>query len=450
LKILIIDDEINMIKTLGAVLKREGYDIRGVSNGEDALKMLASEPYDLIISDVKMPGMDGMTLLKEIRSRKMNTPVIIMTAYGTINDAVEAMKSGAADYVTKPFPMDEIKIKIKKLLELNQLRYKEQVLSRENKILREEIQKQYGSTDPISVDPAMKSIWKIVRKVADQKSTVLITGESGTGKEVVARTIHQWGQRINGAFIPVHCAALTPTLLESELFGHEKGSFTGAMKQKIGRFELADKGTLFLDEVGEIPPEIQVKLLRILQNHEFERVGGEKTIGVDVRVIAATNQDLSVMIQKGTFREDLFYRLNVITVHVPPLRDRPADILPLSRFFLEKLANETGKNFTDFTPDAEETLLKYAWPGNVRELENVIERAIVLESGPLISSNFLPVGIGTDAGKPGLQDGILAASEKDVILKTLEDCGGSRAETARRLGLGRTTLWRKLKEYGIE
>ncbi len=455
MRILIVDDEINMIKTLGAVLRRDGYDISGVTSAEDALKILETETTDLIISDVRMPGLTGMELLGRIREKKNEIPLILMTAFGTIEDAVDAMKSGASDYITKPFSMDEIKIKITRLLELARLKQSEIRLTGENQVLKqvinEEVTARFDAGDLVSEDPNMAHIWNTVRKVADQKSTVLISGESGTGKEVVARKIHSMGSRCHGPFIPVHCAALSPALLESELFGHEKGAFTGAIRKKTGRFELANGGTIFLDEVGEIPMEIQVKLLRVLQELQFERVGGEESIHVDTRIIAATNRDLMELIKTSRFREDLYYRLNVIHLEIPPLRDRPQDILPLANHFLNRLSLETGKQFQGFSEDGTQALITYTWPGNVRELENAIERAVVLDSGPIITDTYLPQPAGDTRLKMPESDapGALAETEKDTIIRVLAVCSGNKALAAEKLGIGRTTLWRKMKTYGL-
>ncbi len=447
MKILIVDDEINMLKTLGAVLRRDGHDIRGVSNASDALQVIETEQFDLILSDVKMPGISGLQFLETLRGRGIETPVIMMTAYGTIDDAVHAMKLGADDYVTKPFPMDEIKLKIQKLNKINALQREKEHLSRENQLLKEHIHSRFSVEHPIGNDPEMVRIWETIKKISDQKATVLITGESGSGKEVVARAIHYQGNRRDGPFVAVHCAALTPTLLESELFGHEKGAFTGATRRKIGRFELADNGTVFLDEVGEIPLEIQVKLLRVLQMHEIERVGGEESIRLNVRVIAATNRDLLQRTQSGDFREDLYYRLNVIHLHVPPLRERMMDIPALAEHFLKKISRETGKHFTGFTDDAMKSLMHYHWPGNVRELENAIERAVVLSSGPMITSAFFPHSdVEQNMAHPV---GRISRTERELIIQTLKECNGNKAVAAQKLGIGRTTLWRKIKQYRI-
>ena len=450
MKIIIVDDEVNMLKTLGAVLRREGFEIRGVSSGFDALKILQSEPSGMVISDMKMPGMSGLQLLREVRNLGLSIPFIMMTAFGTIEDAVEAMRLGASDYVTKPFRMEEIINKIRKF-SIDPETFPSSV-KKENHVAEFTNWEDQAEGVVISNHPAMMEIWEMVKKVSNQKTTVLITGESGTGKEVIAREIHRQGNRCRRSLIAVNCAALSPALLESELFGHEKGAFTGAVRQKPGRFELANGGTLFLDEIGEIPLEIQVKLLRVLQSHEFERVGGEKTIRVDTRVITATNRNLQELVQRGHFREDLYYRLNVIHIQVPSLRDHPQDIPALADHFLAVHSEQTGRKFKGFDPAAIRILKAYSWPGNIRELENSLERAVVLENSDVITTQYLPKleFIDHHMGTEQNQEKILAVSEKETIRRVMRACGNNKAAAATQLGIGRTTLWRKLKKYNLD
>jgi DNA-binding NtrC family response regulator len=454
-RILIVDDETNMRRSLGAVLRRQGYDVVEAAHGRQALELLEDGRFDLILSDIKMPLLDGMGLLEAVQRDHEGIPVIMMTAFGTIESAVEAMRKGARDYVTKPFSMEEIRLKIERCLEESRTRWRKEYLESENRLLWEEIEGRFPVDGLIGAAPQIEEIAELIRKVADQRSTVLITGESGVGKEVVARAIHFGGRRARGPFVKVNCAALPQTLLESELFGHEKGAFTGAAKRRLGRFELAQNGTIFLDEIGEIPPAVQVKLLRVLQEQEFERLGGEETISVNTRVIAATNRDLEKAMREKAFREDLYYRLNVIRIHVPPLRERACDIPLLVRHFIRKFAEETGKQVHDIAPDALEAMVRYPWPGNVRELENAVERAVVLESEPVITTRYLPPEVREHVaqGEEGAAEARIsrmALAERDAIVRALREAGGRRDIAARKLGIGRTTLWRKMKQYGLQ
>ncbi|MDD2485329.1 MAG: sigma-54 dependent transcriptional regulator [bacterium] len=387
-KVLIVDDEPNIRHILGAILRKDGYTVQSADNGEAALKLLEEEAFDLIITDLVMPQMGGIDLLHEIQQRRPGTAVVIMTAYGTIKTAVEAMKIGARDYITKPFEMDEVKIVARNALNMAGL-------VKENRILKQELGRRCACDEMIGDSRTMAEITDMIEKVAGSRATVLIRGESGTGKELVARAIHRNSRRSDNPFIAVNCAALSNDLLESELFGHEKGAFTGAMAQKPGRFELADGGTLFLDEVGEISPALQVKLLRILQEREFERVGGTKTIKVDIRLIAATNRDLEEAVKKNDFREDLYYRLKVIEMHTPPLRERIEDIPMLAEHFLRRFSQENGKKLREISSEATDLCQGYNWPGNIRELENAMEYAVIMadERCEELTPEMLPLNI---------------------------------------------------------
>ncbi|MGH9640541.1 MAG: sigma-54-dependent transcriptional regulator, partial [Bryobacteraceae bacterium] len=366
--ILIVEDEIKMQRLLELSLSAEGYVTRLAAEAETGLKLLRQEQVDLVITDLKLPGMDGLEFLQAVKRVDAHLPVVVMTAFGTIETAVEAMKAGAADYVLKPFPLEEIKLIVKKELNLRRLQ-------EENRSLREELGKRYEFKNIVARSPKMQEVLAVVDRVATSNSTVLLGGESGVGKDMIARAIHQHSRRSSGPMVKINCAAIPENLLESELFGYERGAFTGAVAAKPGKFELADKGTIFLDEIGDVPPSIQVKLLRVLQEREFERLGGTRTLKVDVRLLAATNRDLRAALEQGAFREDLYYRLNVVPVNIPPLREHKEDIPDLVRHFLERFAREAGKSVPGVTPAAMKLLLDFHWPGNVRELENIIERA---------------------------------------------------------------------------
>src|SRR5512143_1086799 len=383
-KILVVDDEPGMRSLLKKVLSKEGYFVTPFEKGEEALDALSSEDYDLAILDIEMPGLNGIELLKRIKRKDAGLNVVMITAYGSLQSAVEAMRLGAYDYLTKPFQMDEIKLVVEKALE------RERLIT-ENRELHRELEEQYRFTGIVGKSPRMEEVYELVSRVAGTNASVLIQGESGTGKELVARSIHYNSRRKGSPLVILNCAALAEGVLESELFGHEKGAFTGAIRRKAGRFELAHGGTLFLDEIGEIPIATQLKLLRVLQEHEFERVGGEKTIKVDVRIIAATNRDLMAAVREGRFREDLYYRLNVVTINMPPLRERREDVPALAGHFLAKFAQETGKHVEGIDHRAMEMLVHYDWPGNVRELENIMERAVVLEKGDTVTPASLPL-----------------------------------------------------------
>ena len=373
-RILVVDDEANARTALAELLREEGFDVETAADAFKALGKLEAFSPHVVVTDLKMPGMDGIELVKKLRSMEDVPAVIVMTAFGAVESAIEAMRAGAEEYLTKPLNFDELLVVVDKV-------FANQALRRETVQLRKRVRDRVAPGNMVGSSPPMQRVFEIVEQVAPSRATVLITGESGTGKELVANAIHQRSPRAAGPFIKLHCAALAESLLESELFGHEKGSFTGAMTRKDGRFSLADGGTLFLDEIGEISTSLQVKLLRFLQEHEFERVGGTQTIHVDVRVIAATNRDLKEEVARGRFREDLFYRLNVVNIETPPLRDRKSDIPAIAKFFVDRYAKDNGKTVENISSLALELLVAYDWPGNVRELENAIERAIVLASG---------------------------------------------------------------------
>jgi len=446
-RILIVDDEEGMRRLLSRVLTREGYETSTVGSGADAMRMVAGERFDLVVTDIKMPEMDGLELLQELREYEPSLPVIVMTAYGTIENAVQALRSGAYDYIAKPFETDEIKLAVAKVLE------RERLLA-ENRYLHEELEGRYDFSGIIGSSPAMQQVYEMASSVAPSNANVLITGESGTGKELLARSIHYSSQRKDKPFIVLNCAALSEGVLESELFGHEKGAFSGALDMRKGRFERADQGTLFIDEVGEMSMTAQVKLLRVIQEHEFERVGGNKTISVDVRIVAATNKVLEEQVKEGKFREDLYYRLNVVNINVPPLRSRREDVEALSRHFMEKYAAETGKKITDIAPRALSCLLAHDWPGNVRELQNAIERAVVLSKGSVLTPRDFPQGLQGDdqiclqiPEKGGSLTDILEDLERQLILQTLQREDGSQTRAAESLGIKRTTLRYKMEKY---
>ena len=454
-KILVIEDNATMREGIIEVLKIR-YAVECASNGAEGLANLRKQYFDLLITDYKMSPMDGMSVLKNARDISPDTEVIMITAFGTVDIAVEAMKSGASDFITKPFSPDELLLKTEKILKVYQERRQFAKTDEENKYLREEIRDKYNFGEIIGSSPRMKYIYELVRKSSETESSVVIFGESGTGKELIARAIHYNSSRKEKPFIKVNCAALTETLLESELFGHEKGSFTGAIKTKKGRFELADTGTLFLDEIGDISPNVQVKLLRVLQEQEFERVGGEVTLQVDTRIIAATNRNLQEDVKKGGFREDLYYRLHVIPIHLPPLRDRKEDIVLLADFFIHKIEKDTGRKIR-VNSEVYDVLQRYHWPGNVRELENIVERAVVLaDHNTLSAGDFamlhtvnpeFPLNL-EDAELDGL-DTMLQKIEKTMIEKALNKANGARSEAARILGIKTSAFYYKLEKYGL-
>src|SRR5271170_1264656 len=377
--ILIVEDEPKMRRVLELQLAEEGFHARTAADAETGLQILGKESFDVIVTDFKLPGMNGLEFLHAVKRVNADLPIVIMTAYGTVENAVDAMKAGASDYVLKPFSLAELVLVIRKELASHQLR-------QENRDLREALGKRYEYKNIVARSDKMQAVLALVERVAPTNSTVLIGGESGVGKDLVARAIHEHSQRANGPFVKINSTAIPETLLESELFGYEKGAFSGAMTNKPGKFELADKGTLFLDEIGDVPGAIQVKLLRVLQDREFERLGGTKTHKVDVRLIAATNRDLRAALEEGTFREDLYYRLNVVAIDIPPLRDHKEDIPALATFFLQKFTRESGKPLKGITPAAMKLLMDFHWPGNVRELENIIERGVTLSVGATLDA----------------------------------------------------------------
>ncbi|WP_238457021.1 sigma-54-dependent transcriptional regulator [Desulforamulus putei] len=430
-------------------LRQEGYQVLTATRGKEGLELIRKETPSLVILDLKMPEMDGLEVLVRAKDLLPKLPVIMITAHGTIDTAIEAMKLGATDYITKPFDLDELKLVVKQALMVSQLQ-------EEVTFLRSELSKKYGRI--IGNSQAIQDVCTLVEKVADSNATVLITGESGTGKEVTALSIHQLSSRRDKPFVPINCAALPESLLESELFGHEKGAFTGAVARKLGRFELANHGTLFLDEITEMPLSMQVKLLRVLQEKQFERVGGTESIKVDVRVIAATNRDPIECIRKGTFREDLYYRLNVLPIHLPPLRERTEDIPLLVMHFLQKF-NPSQEQL--ISPEAMGLLTSYHWPGNIRELQNVIERAVILSQGQEIKPHHLPKEIQkTDTGKGEAGQGLIInfpdegisfeEVEKELIIKALEKSNGNQTRAAQLLGITRSALLYRAQKYQIK
>lgn len=442
--ILVVDDEEIVRSSLVDWLREDGYHAEAAENGFEALEKLREKPWDIALVDLKMPKMDGLELMERMKELKPDIQVIIITAYATVHTAVQAMKMGAYDYLVKPFNPEEISLLINRLIESKEL-------VKEISYLRKELAKQYQFHDLISKSPKMQKIFEFARTVAKSNSNILILGESGTGKELLARAIHNESLRAAGPFVAVSCVALPETLLESELFGHEKGAFTDAVTQKKGKFELAHGGTLFLDEIGDISPKLQLNLLRVLQEKEFTRVGGTKPIRVDVRIIAATNRDLKKAVEEGKFRDDLYYRLNVISIQIPPLRERKEDIPLLVHRFIEKFNIELGKRVEKISEEALKTLMKYDWPGNVRELENVIERAMVITKGTLIKPEDIQI-----SAEPSKEirvegeDRSLRAVERAHIQRVLEENDWNIQRSAQILGIDRVTLYKKIKKYGLK
>jgi len=440
-KVLIVDDEAIVRDALSDWLKDIGYQIFTAENGHKALEVIEKEKPGIMIADLVMPGMDGIELMKRAKAQQPNIEVIIITAYASIPTAITAMKEGAYDYIEKPFCPERAELLVKKLAE-------HQELVEENLSLRQKLEDRYRFENIIAKSSKMQRVIEVIKVVAKSNATILITGESGTGKELVARAIHSQSDRMSKPFVAVSCAALPESLLESELFGHEKGSFTGAYAQKKGKFEFANGGTLFLDEIGEMSANIQVHLLRVLEEKEFTRVGGNEPIKVDVRVISATNKDLRKAIEKQEFREDLYYRLNVVNIELPPLRERKEDIPLLAEHFLHKFAVENRKGVTECSPEVIESLLAYDWPGNIRELENAIERAIILSRDSSITTADLPQENVSLVGS-ALIGKNLKEVEKTHILNVLRETGENYSEAARILGVSRMTLYNKAKEYGL-
>jgi DNA-binding NtrC family response regulator len=439
-RILIVDDEAAMRESLKDWLMEDGYEVNSAESGEAAVKMAAERNWDIVLLDLKMPGMDGIETLEKIKELNPDTEVLMMTAYATVDTAVQAMKEGAFDYLVKPFDPDEVEIQIKKIVE-----HKDLVV--QNILLRKKLEEKYHYDEIIGKSDAMQEVFDLIERVAPTDSTVLITGESGTGKELVAQAIHGNSARCYMPFIAVSCGALPETLLESELFGYERGAFSGADHRKRGRFEMADKGTLFLDEIGDISLKTQVDLLRILQQKEFSRLGSEELIKVDVRILAATNRDLKTAIREKRFREDLFYRLNVISIHIPPLRQRKEDIPLLANAFIQKYCLEMNKEEVKIAPSALKLLMDYDWPGNVRELENIIERALVIGQGQKIEADGLPFSR-RDLAPADLPKS-LKKMESVHIRRILKEANWNISKAARELDIDRQTLYNKIDKYGI-
>jgi len=448
LNILVVDDDNAHREMIKAVLTEEGYDIHEADDGQKAIELVEKQYYSLILMDIKMKVVGGIEAFSKIKDISPSIPVIMITAYATVETAVQALKLGAFDYITKPIDIDELKIIVEKAINYRQL-------EQENIYLKERIGDRFDLSGMIGKSSAMKKMFETLALISPSDANVLITGESGTGKELIANAIHQNSLRKDYAFIKVNCAALPENLLESELFGHEKGAFTGAINKKMGRFQLAHEGSIFLDEIAEMAPATQAKILRVLQEQEFEPVGGTKTVKVDTRIIAATNKKLEEYIEEGLFREDLYYRLNVVQVEVPSLKKRHQDISILTDHFLKKYAEKNHRLLQGIDPEALDMLMRYAWPGNVRELENVIERAVILTRSEYITPNDLPHTINLKKKESKDSSGMLPIGkplkeiEKEVIISTLEENGGNRTKTAEMLGISRRTLQLKLKEYGV-
>jgi DNA-binding NtrC family response regulator len=444
--ILIVDDERNTREGLQRAVE-PSYTVLLADDAASAYRILESQTVDVMLTDLRMPGEDGMRLLRRATSLQ-NPPVcIMMTAYGSIDNAVQAMQAGAYHYLTKPINLDELELVVQRALSSRRT-------EAENENLRQQLDQKYGMENLVGASPPMLQVFDVIRQVAPSRASVLIEGETGTGKELIAHAVHNLSPRKNGPFVPVHAAALPSTLLESELFGHEKGAFTGAVERRAGRFEMADGGTLFLDEVSELEPQMQVKLLRVLEERCFERVGGNKTIEVDVRLVAASNRNLKKLVAEGKFRDDLYYRLGVVTVTLPALRERRDDIPLLVRAFLDEFNAENGKNVTELTGDAMSVLMAYDWPGNVRELRNAIEQMVVLARSERLTVRDVPASIrgAADLSKVSVvRSGMtVEEAERQLILQALKESGQNRTLAARKIGISRRTLHRKLKKFGLE
>lgn len=442
-KILVIDDEKNIREGLQIALEDDGYEVLTAADGTAGLQKALSDVVDLIITDLRMPGIGGQELLRRVTSETPGVPVIVLTGHGTVETAVEAMRMGAYDFLTKPLDLDRLSLLVKRALQNRELvlRHRE---------LEEQLQSNKTFEHIIGKSAAMEHVFEMIRKVAPSRASVLITGESGVGKELIASAIHNLSPRKDKSYIKVHCAALAESLLESELFGHEKGAYTGAVSQKRGRFELADGGTIFLDEIGEINQNLQIKILRVLQEKQFERVGGEKSVTVDTRLITATNRDLEKEVENGTFRSDLYYRLNVVHIHVPPLRERKEDLPLLIAAFIKEFSEENAKSISGIEPKARAALYAYEWPGNIRQLRNCLESAVVMSSDDIIRLSDLPEHVREAEQTAAIRVQIgttLAEAEKHIILETLAAYKGNKSKTADILGIGRKTLHRKLDEF---
>ena len=443
--VLIVDDEKSARDGLVRALRRD-YHVLAAESGASALEVLSNHNIDVLLSDVRMPGMDGITLMQRALTLNPELTCIILTAYGDVDIAVEAMKQGATDFMTKPINLDKLELVLNRVLKARKIEL-------ENAQLRVQLDDKYGLENIIGRSPAMQEVFDTIRQVAASRATVLIQGESGTGKELVAKALHQLSPRVKGPFVAVHCAALSENILESELFGHEKGAFTGAMERRVGRFEKADGGSLFLDEISEIDASVQVKILRALEERQVERVGGDTPVNVDTRLIAATNRDLKAMVENGDFREDLFYRLYVVVITLPPLRERQDDILLLLNHYLAVFNEENGKQIDGFTPAAYEMLSSYDWPGNIRELRNLVERMVVLARSKILDVKDIPPLIREKVRTGGevRMDADLTVDEMErrMILQALEKTDGNRTKAAEKLGISRRTLHRKLNQYEI-
>jgi DNA-binding NtrC family response regulator len=445
--ILIVEDEAKMRRLLELNLGEDGFTTFSAGDAEGGLKLLRENVVDLVVTDLKLPGMNGLEFLQAIKRQNAALPVVVMTAFGTVETAVEAMKAGASDYVLKPFSLTEMRMVIRKELDVRNLR-------EENRSLREALGKRYVHPNVVARSVKMQEVLATVERVAPTNSTVLLGGESGVGKDLIARAIHEKSRRASGPFIKINSTAIPENLLESELFGYEKGAFTGANASKPGKFELADKGTLFLDEIGDVPPAIQVKLLRVLQEREFERLGGTRTVKVDVRLIAATNRDLREALEQGTFREDLYYRLNVVPIDIAPLRQRKEDIPDLVNLFISRFAGDSGKQVKSISPEAMQILVSYHWPGNVRELQNIIERACALAKGTVLEASDIHLDVRPAKAANGaggfLPEGMtLEHWEDEMIREALRRANGNKSQAARLLGLSRNALRYRLSKIGI-
>jgi DNA-binding NtrC family response regulator len=447
--ILIIEDEAKLCRLLELNLGDDGFKTLSAGDAETGLKLLTSEPVHLVLTDLKLPGMSGLDFLHKAKEQNAALPIVVMTAFGSVETAVEAMKAGASDYVLKPFSLAEIRIVVHKELDHSRLQ-------EENRSLREALGQKYSHPNIVARSPKMQEVLATVERVAPTNSTVLLGGESGVGKDLIARVIHEKSRRASGPFVKINSTAIPENLLESELFGYERGAFTGAATSKPGKFELADKGTLFLDEIGDVPPAIQVKLLRVLQEREFERLGGTRTIKVDVRLLAATNRDLRAALEQGTFREDLYYRLNVVPIDIAPLRERKEDIHDLANLFLKRFSKDSGREIRGITTAAMQTLLSHYWPGNVRELQNVIERACALAAGPELDVKDIQLDTPRSRAAAGSNDRFLPDGmtldqwEDEMIRESLKRANGNKSQAARLLGLSRNALRYRLSKIGIE
>jgi DNA-binding NtrC family response regulator len=445
--ILIVEDEAKMRRLLELNLGEDGFNTLSAGDAEAGLRLLRENSVDLVVTDLKLPGMNGLEFLQTIKRQNAALPVVVMTAFGTVETAVEAMKGGASDYVLKPFSLSEMRMVIRKELDVRDLR-------EENRSLREALGKRYVHPNVVARSPKMQEVLATVDRVAPTNSTVLLGGESGVGKDLIARAIHEKSRRASGPFVKINSTAIPENLLESELFGYERGAFTGANTSKPGKFETADKGTLFLDEIGDVPPATQVKLLRVLQEREFERLGGTKTVKVDVRLIAATNRDLREALEQGSFREDLYYRLNVVPIDIAPLRQRKEDIPDLVNLFVSRFAGDSGKAVKSISPEAMQILVNYHWPGNVRELQNIIERACALAKGTVLEVADIHLDLrpakGVDGASGFLPEGMtLEHWEDEMIQEALRRAGGNKSQAARLLGLSRNALRYRLSKIGI-